>query len=575
MPKTWTYLFLTPDVDLNIPDDVWATYKRYGTSLRIPVTPEKLTYARQASHNEAYGIALGGMLQRNLPGLWTMSLDCYVPKDIFERSFHNRFEWFNTEWNQKFDWSEVYDHSNAKESDYVVRTSVLNKNSWRRKEDGNGEFFRVEIARYSQQNWIDYINLLMNNKQPLVLWDESNPKRISHMCKTWCITKFEYTMNPHDDIDYHIELIEWREPKVIIKDVVITTSTDEPTTTEEPPKVTTGDGKALLVFGSYDDRAIDKGAVYRPDIYAVHSGSGVYMRNQQDVETVIAAGKSVENTFQLKSVENKVSKIIEDVCRKKLPDGIEFDTVGVGQGSEKNIINVAFRVVNNTQSSQDISSLIFNSSDRQIRNAIENEVLSQINTEVQLAMKQRSSSGNTTRSYPNPDPMNWIVKADTSGDNGASKSTESSYRLWWDAWCDKLKVIKDIKDYSFDVDFSVKQMNPSYDGFKTYLMFTYTFTISHKAFTSNRGGTTVWYLVSPRSQRGSDDKVYEKSQSFLVPKTNTKEASYKEYLKTVGITYSNGTQRINNQTEGLNVERDYNEPKPIAPMSQQTGMRTN
>ena len=139
--NTHSWLVLEP-YDNNIPTNLRKQYEAFGWKIHIPVSPKSLTHERDAEHAEVYGIAKGGMLQRNLPKLWHTRIESYLPAHLFERVFHQRWDG----------------------------------------DDG-----------YSQQDWIDYINLLMQNKQPLKMWHEDTPHlRLKHMCTDWCIRHWEY-----------------------------------------------------------------------------------------------------------------------------------------------------------------------------------------------------------------------------------------------------------------------------------------------------------------------------------------------------------------------------------------------
>lgn len=478
--NTHSWLVLEP-YDNNIPTNLRKQYEAFGWKIHIPVSPKSLTHERDAEHAEVYGIAKGGMLQRNLPKLWHTRIESYLPAHIFERVFHQRWDG----------------------------------------DDG-----------YSQQDWIDYINLLMQNKQPLKMWHEDTPHlRLKHMCTDWCIRHWEYKLLPHDDIDFVLDLIEWKEPKVVLGEVVVNATEEN----EPPKKKVEGGGVHLLAFGSYDDRCVELGRVYADDI-------GGYATTPTGLEF------GYKNLADLK----KILKMVAENW-KKLSDS-DIGLAGfTPHASEPLAVVLSWVKASGYTITVELRAHV--TGDRQLdpygAKIIANQLKAQMSAYAEKGLDKVITQG---KKRPNgyARPVNITLGADMSmpKEGGASlgsqavaqKSKQAGWvresHLWWDAWCDKLSS---RSDFTHAPASRTKTTVTKIDTELGLIFYEVEFVFSPKVIYK------TMYKLRPTSGRDRD-MVYTKSQSWLTPKENTIKASYKYYLKTVAI-------EEDKKVAGLNVER--------------------
>lgn len=478
--NTHSWLVLEP-YDNNIPTNLRKQYEAFGWKIHIPVSPKSLTHERDAEHAEVYGIAKGGMLQRNLPKLWHTRIESYLPAHLFERVFHQR-------------WAG---------------------------DDG-----------YSQQDWIDYINLLMQNKQPLKMWHEDTPHlRLKHMCTDWCIRHWEYKLLPHDDIDFVLDLIEWKEPKVILGDVVVNATEEN----EPPKKKVEGGGVHLLAFGSYDDRCVELGRVYADDI-------GGYATTPTGLEF------GYKNLADLK----KILKMVAENW-KKLSDS-DIGLAGfTPHASEPLAVVLSWVKASGYTITVELRAHV--TGDRQLdpygAKIIANQLKAQMSAYAEKGLDKVITQG---KKRPNgyARPVNITLGADMSmpkeaGTSLASQSVAQKSKragwsreshLWWDAWCDKLST---RSDFTHAPASRTKTTVTKIDTELGLIFYEVEFVFTPKVIYK------TMYKLRPTGGRDRD-MVYTKSQSWLTPKENTIKASYKYYLKTVAI-------EEDKKVAGLNVER--------------------
>lgn len=463
MANTHSWLVLEP-IEVGINETVRSEYQQFGWKVRIPVSPSDLTHQRDADHTETYGIASGGLLQRNLPKLWRTSIKSYLPSRITERFFHAKW-------------------------------------------DGGDE-------AYSQQDWIDYINLLMKNKQPLRMWHEDSPElRLVHGCTDWCITHFEYTLLPHDDIDYRIDLVEWKEPKCIVGEVLVNAE-EEP---KDTPKKVKGGGVKLLVFGSYDNRAVDYGVVYTPTIRGEFAQLGLHLgfKNAKHAKECVEA-LNPDDSYYMNEIRASRSPY-EPAWSWKLWEMKGFK--GHGTLLCRLDTDLPDGVI------PAMSSLYRNIAATCLENWLR-------------AMLPTTGLIRQSRAVVGYDQSSEEVEYNTQAISGGS----SRRHLTWDAWCDKLSTVDNFQELV------LKPIKFKYDGFRhipmelgDHTQFEYDVTLEFELKTKYKTA----YIVRP-IEKGNPDLVYAKTQSWLTPKENTMEAGYKYYLKTV---------KHKGDELGLNVER--------------------
>ena len=478
--NTHSWLVLEP-YDNNIPTNLRKQYEAFGWKIHIPVSPKSLTHERDSEHAEVYGIAKGGMLQRNLPKLWHTRIESYLPAHLFERVFHQRW-------------------------------------------DGD--------EGYSQQDWIDYINLLMQNKQPLKMWHEDTPHlRLKHMCTDWCIRHWEYKLLPHDDIDFVLDLIEWKEPKVILGEVVVNATEEN----EPPKKKVEGGGVHLLAFGSYDDRCVELGRVYADDI-------GGYATTPTGLEF------GYKNLADLK----KILKMVAENW-KKLSDS-DIGLAGfTPHASEPLAVVLSWVKASGYTITVELRAHVTGDSQLDPYGAkiIANQLKAQMSAYAEKGLDKVITQG---KKRPNgyARPVNITLGADMSmpKEGGVSlgsqavaqKSKRAGWvresHLWWDAWCDKLSS---RSDFTHAPASRTKTAVTKIDTELGLIFYEVEFVFTPKVIYK------TMYKLRPTGGRDRD-MVYTKSQSWLTPKENTIKASYKYYLKTVAI-------EEDKKVAGLNVER--------------------
>ena len=199
--------------------DLQPYINAYGPSLRIPVSPATLAINRAAEHNEVQSIMFGGVLERNAPGLRSFAISSFIPATPYylgrgDYGFQNYYPW-----------NEDMGDGKRKITNGTLKDDNL---------------------CCTQQGWISFVNLLMNRRMILKFHLIKAPTyRHRQECMLVCIRNFTYTHNPHDDLDYTLELVEWREPAIRIgEEQIIKNNEDD---APKPPKNKSG-GKILLVM---------------------------------------------------------------------------------------------------------------------------------------------------------------------------------------------------------------------------------------------------------------------------------------------------------------------------------------
>lgn len=483
-PKTYTRLYLYPAlVEVAKSRNVNDLLNAYGYFMPIPVSPSHLEYKRESSHTEAYGIVSGGLLQRNLPKLWHLSIETYLPRDIYERAFHN--------WSQDREWS----------------------------------------GEYTQQHFVDYINLIMQYKIPLAMYDSSSPQRIRHNCEYWCIDRFSYKMLPHDDIDYTLDLIEWREPHVKLSDVEMKNVTEP-----ETPKVRRGGGgNAIMVFGDNDTRVFNKGEVY-------------------DARVKLAFVMK-ENNLTLGFDSYNALKTAVDRALDTNP--IEYD-----YGSWKGYLHYNEA----TASDGEIRVPYYfesNNTLEQIRNIVRQSIMNVLQHEVERRFVKGMKAqgcwtikeevlligarpfGGLPKAYPETPGAQNPIAAQAFKLLNDGQEWSKRRNLHMNAWCKLNEIRRNVPLYTTSMKAGVTNSRK-----------TDSKTIEEGVITLSVKKNGVWfeemYVVTPiegtRSWTGETkdstlkgDLFYSPRQSWLVPKQNTIRTSYKKYLGTIII--NNGVQK--------------------------------
>lgn len=202
--------------------DLQPYINAYGPTLRIPVSPATLSISKESEHNEVQSIMFGGILERNAPGLRHFAVTSFIPGTPYttgygDYGFQNYYPWAE----DRGDGQRVYTNGTL--------------------EDGN--------LICTQTGWISFVNLLMDRRIILKFHLIKAPAfRHRDECFHVCIKSFTYQHNPHDDLDYTIEFVEWREPTIKIgKEQVIDIAEDEPPAKKKSP---TG-GQILLVMHEF------------------------------------------------------------------------------------------------------------------------------------------------------------------------------------------------------------------------------------------------------------------------------------------------------------------------------------
>lgn len=467
-PKTYTRLYLYPaGSEVMKSRNVFNLLNAYGYFMPIPVSPSNLEYKRGASHNEAYGIVSGGLLQRNLPKLWHLTIDTYLPRDIYERTFHN--------WSQDREWS----------------------------------------GEYTQQSFVDYINLVMQYKIPLALFDSSSPERIRHNAEYWCIEQFNYKMQPHDDIDYTLELIEWKEPHVKLSEIEMKEVTRTPT----GPSVRRGDGTALMVFGTNDPRAYNEGEVYNANIklaFTMREGS-------------LVSGYAKLNDLK-QALREAISGSVKSLNGGDVWSGeVRLDSVGWVDGTAVVPYHIKYAVGNARGANRARASAMA-------------QMQSDLTKVIYMGMRKSASTM----------PLNASVLGAKSADGKITNvvsattydpKTYSGYKttkLRTNAWCNLREVRKKVPLYTLKLSADVERTAIS-DGKKD----------EYGSILIKLEQLRVWfnemYVVSPTrgtklapntGKAPSGDLYYDAKQSWLVPKENTIRTSYKKYLATVLVVHN-------------------------------------
>lgn len=463
-PKTYTRLYLYPAENvISKSQNVKALFEAYGGFMPIPVSPSELEYSRAADHNEAYGITSGGLLQRNLPKLWRLSIHSYAPKDIWERAFHNR--------SQDKQWSGVY----------------------------------------TQQSFVDYINALMRYKVPFLLYDSSNPERIKHSGELWCIEEFTYKMQPHDDIDYELKLIEWREPRVKVSEMEMREIGTK--TPDTPQKSRKGNGKAIMVFGYTDARAYNHGSIYPPEMTAIFLTSDGRKYGMKNVSAIM----------------NAYSEILAGVADYSATTIYASYTIlysqSVGAGKGKVNVPVTVRMITLGENAK---KSVMNEIASHIKRTMLHQMLS-----VAEIKHQTIVIGGKVSYETSTDARSTIDNALTTPQYATDAQTGVGWthryggsRLDRNAWCRKLETRTNVSKY----ELHVKTPNVSLSLSAQAVLFSVSLSETGIVF-------PVMYKVQPL-KGNSPDKLYDAKQTWLTPKENTIETSYKHYLSTLNSEYA-------------------------------------
>lgn len=200
--------------------DLQPYINAYGPTLRIPVSPATLAISKESEHNEVQSIMFGGILERNAPGLRHFAVTSFIPGTPYttgygDYGFQNYYPWAE----DRGDGQRVYTNGTL--------------------EDGN--------LICTQTGWISFVNLLMDRRIILKFHLIKAPAfRHRDECFHVCIKSFTYQHNPHDDLDYTIEFVEWREPTIKIGEEQVIDVAEPPAKKKSP-----GGGKILLVMHEF------------------------------------------------------------------------------------------------------------------------------------------------------------------------------------------------------------------------------------------------------------------------------------------------------------------------------------
>lgn len=474
-PKTYTRLYLYPaGSEVMKSRNVFNLLNAYGYFMPIPVSPSNLEYKRGASHNEAYGIVSGGLLQRNLPKLWHLTIDTYLPRDIYERTFHN--------WSQDREWS----------------------------------------GEYTQQSFVDYINLVMQYKIPLALFDSSSPERIRHNAEYWCIEQFNYKMQPHDDIDYTLELIEWKEPHVNLSEIEMKEVTQTPT----GPSVRRGDGTALMVFGQNDSRAYDRGRVYNANV---------------KVAFTMREGSTVIGYKNVAEINTALQRVIGDQFLADI-NGYDWWNLKIYYSNatfSNNTARIPYQIDYHASA---LSKHI-------VRGAAMAEIQQQLNKTISRGLKAYADPLSTNVIGSTSRGGAWASEllntkstiARTLVDSLSDREISILDHLHINAWCQLREVRNNVPLYTLKI--SAKRTT---DEAITPSPWRRDTGYVELKISRLRTWFKEMYVVSPTSgtklgsgnTNPSGDVFYDAKQSWLVPKENTIRTSYKKYLATVLINYN-------------------------------------
>lgn len=455
-PTTYTRLYLYPvETVVSKGKNVKELLNAYGYFMPIPVSPASLEYGRSADHREAYSITNGGMLQRNLPGLWTLSVESYIPKDIYERAFHN--------WSQDKKWDGVS----------------------------------------TQQSFVDYINALMRFKVPFALYDSSSPERIKHNAEFWCIKSFSYKMNPHDDIDYKLELIEWREPKVRTGELVMTERTPS---TPGKPTIRGGNGKAIMAFGIKDPRNYDNAHVWHPALV------GMFRRIAGEKYAIVDLAKFSQAFKQAEPWNDEVHTAPNYTVT------VQYRRV---MNAPRDVIKVPivvrYGIAAATHIQKTIKSIVRNEAIG-IRRTIEARY-------VKLSENGMSQATSGTVLVQSKTANTELDNMINSGYTNEMTQFHAETKLNHNAWCEKLKVVNNVPMYYIEQSVGDRGIEPVGANYEWIWMVE--MRLEH----------VVWqpecYVLRPIVKGTNVDVWYRANQSWLVPKQNTIETSYKEYFATV------------------------------------------
>lgn len=202
--------------------DLQPYINAYGPTLRIPVSPATLAISKESEHNEVQSIMFGGILERNAPGLRHFAVTSFIPGTPYttgygDYGFQNYYPWAE----DRGDGQRVYTNGTL--------------------EDGN--------LICTQTGWISFVNLLMDRRIILKFHLIKAPAfRHRDECFHVCIKSFTYQHNPHDDLDYTIEFVEWREPSIRVgEEQVIDLKEDTPPAHKKSP----AGGQILLVMHEF------------------------------------------------------------------------------------------------------------------------------------------------------------------------------------------------------------------------------------------------------------------------------------------------------------------------------------
>ena len=273
----------------------------YGPTLRIPVSPATLSISKESSHNEVQSIMFGGILERNAPGLRHFSVTSFIPGTPYTTGYGDyRFQNY-------YPWAEdlggnvrVYTNGTLDDDNLIC----------------------------TQTGWISFVNLLMDRRIILKFHLIKAPAfRHRDECFNVCIKSFTYQHNPHDDLDYTIEFVEWREPTIRIgeEQVIDVNEPDEPPKKKKSPK----GGKILLVmheFQGVNTAILNNGTEI---LWQVHGGGQTHV---MDRSIDVLVNPSIINYRT--SLIHTLSKFKANLASKKTSDAdlrpTKFTVVSLG-----------------------------------------------------------------------------------------------------------------------------------------------------------------------------------------------------------------------------------------------------
>lgn len=504
-PKTFTRLYLYPAlVEVAKSRNLNDVLNAYGYFMPIPVSPDHLEYKRGASHNEAYGIVSGGLLQRNLPKLWHLSIETYLPRDIYERTFHN--------WSQDREWS----------------------------------------GEYTQQHFVDYINLIMQYKIPLAMYDSSSPERIRHNCEYWCIEQFNYKMLPHDDIDYTLDLIEWREPHVKLSEVEMKEVTQTPT----GPSTRRGDGTALMVFGDNDSRVFNRGEVYDARVKLAFS---------------TRASMTPLGYEKLEDLYSSIRNVLSGPYQLFNNTGWEADLRWDNATWENGVGRIPYRMAYSVPAITN-EATVRNSIMRVLQSSVDNTLAKEMRKQSAITLSTNTIGYRNYGGYEaSGDRVNAMAGILFDTLNTGERKALNRSNLHINAWCRLREIRRNVplytcKDTAKTTEKRVEGGKIIERGYIELKIVREKVWFEVMYVVSPMDGTKLETMTQKGEKNPRGDLYYDAKQSWLVPKQNTIRTSYKKYLATVLV--NNGTRAtdaIDGETIDEWIDKELFGDVPIVP----------